>query len=171
MPRPHAQIRHRGRAALQLVKLNKLDEVLRLDPNHANALATLRRHADCRRAPSSAGTPPKGVEYLEKAVALDSTAVGKRSELAEAYHIVGRDDDAKNTAQNALEVESNRPAGPRRHLQAAIVELRRAAAAAVASIGRWRARRKHGREDHRSHRHVDDVDRVTRFSLAIRAPR
>ena len=71
-------------------------------------------------------------------MALDSTAVGKRLELAEAYHIVGRDDDAKNTAQNALEVakqlnEPERVATCERF----IVELQKSCSGcAVASIGR-----------------------------------
>lgn len=125
-------------AALQLVKLNKqLDEVLRLDPNHANALAA--RGGMLMKLPRLfGGNTTKGVEYLEKAVALDSTAVGKRLELAEAYHIVGRDDDAKNTAQNALEVakqlnEPERVATCERF----IVELQKSCSGcAVASIGR-----------------------------------
>lgn len=90
-------------AALALVKLNnQLDEVLRLDPNHANALAA--RGGMLMKLPRLfGGDTTKGVEYLERAVALDATAVGKRLELAEAYHIVGREDDAKATAQSALE--------------------------------------------------------------------
>jgi tetratricopeptide (TPR) repeat protein len=90
-------------AALQLVTLNnQLDEVLRLDPNHANALAA--RGGMLMKLPRLfGGNTKKGVEYLERAVALDDTAVGKRLELAEAYHIVGREDEAKATAQSALE--------------------------------------------------------------------
>jgi hypothetical protein len=49
------------------------------------------------------GNTTKGVEYLERSVTLDDTAVGKRLELAEAYHIVGREDDANTAAQHALE--------------------------------------------------------------------
>jgi hypothetical protein len=48
------------------------------------------------------GNTKKGVEYLERAVSLDDTAVGKRLELAEAYHLVGRDQDATRTANDAL---------------------------------------------------------------------
>jgi tetratricopeptide (TPR) repeat protein len=90
-------------AALQLVKLNnQLDEVLRLDPNHANALAA--RGGMLMKLPRLlGGDTAKGVEYLERSVTLDDTAVGKRLELAEAYHIVGRDDDASTAAQRALE--------------------------------------------------------------------
>ena len=125
-------------AALQLVKLNKqLDEVLQLDPNHANALAA--RGGMLMKLPRLfGGNTSKGVEYLERAVSLDSTAVGKRLELAEAYHIVGRDDDAKATAQSALEVakqldEPDRVATCERF----IVELEKSCSGcAVASIGR-----------------------------------
>jgi hypothetical protein len=125
-------------AALQLVKLNnQLDEVLRLDPNHANALAA--RGGMLMKLPRLfGGNTTKGVEYLEKAVALDSTAIGKRLELSEAYHIVGRDDDAKATAQSALEVakqldEPERVATCERF----IVELAKSCSGcAVASIGR-----------------------------------
>lgn len=125
-------------AALQLVKLNKqLDEVLRLDPNHANALAA--RGGMLMKLPRLfGGNTTKGVEYLEKAVALDSTAIGKRLELAEAYHIVGREDDAKATAQSALAVakqldEPDRVATCERF----IVELAKTCSGcAVASIGR-----------------------------------
>jgi len=90
-------------AALQLVKLNnQLDEVLRLDPNHANALAA--RGGMLMKLPRLlGGNTTKGVEYLERAVSLDDTPVGKRLELAEAYHIVGRDQDATAEAQRALE--------------------------------------------------------------------
>jgi hypothetical protein len=71
-------------------------------------------------------------------VALDSTAIGKRLELAEAYHLVGREDDAKATAQNALEVakqldEPERVATCERF----IVELAKSCSGcAVESIGR-----------------------------------
>jgi tetratricopeptide (TPR) repeat protein len=125
-------------AALQLVKLNnQLDEVLRLDPNHANALAA--RGGMLMKLPRLfGGNTTKGVEYLERAVSLDSTAVGKRLELAEAYHIVGREDDAKATARSALEVakqldEPDRIATCERF----IVELQKSCSGcAVASIGR-----------------------------------
>jgi tetratricopeptide (TPR) repeat protein len=90
-------------AAMNLVKLNKqLDEVLRLDPNHANALAA--RGGMLMKLPRLlGGDTSEGVEYLERSVAMDPTAVGKRLELAEAYHIVGREQDAEQTANAALE--------------------------------------------------------------------
>jgi hypothetical protein len=125
-------------AALQLVKLNKqLDEVLRLDPNHANALAA--RGGMLMKLPRLfGGNTTKGVEFLEKAVALDSTAIGKRLELAEAYHIVGREDDAKATAQNALEVAKQLDEPERiATCQRFIVELAKSCSGcAVESIGR-----------------------------------
>jgi hypothetical protein len=125
-------------AALQLVKLNnQLDEVLRLDPNHANALAA--RGGMLMKLPRLfGGNTTKGVEYLERAVALDDTAVGKRLELAEAYHIVGREDDAKAMAQNALET-AKRLDEPERvaTCERFITELQKTCdGCAVATIGR-----------------------------------
>lgn len=125
-------------AALQLVKLNgQLDEVLRLDPNHANALAA--RGGMLMKLPRLfGGNTKKGVEYLERAVALDSTAVGKRLELAEAYHIVGREQEAKATAQSALET-ARKLDQPERvaTCERFIVELDRTCeGCAVKSIGR-----------------------------------
>ena len=125
-------------AALQLVKFNKqLDEVLRLDPNHANALAA--RGGMLMKLPRLfGGNTTKGVEYLERAVALDDTAVGKRLELAEAYHIVGRDADAKSMAQSALET-ARRLDEPERvaTCERFIVELDKTCdGCAVAAIGR-----------------------------------
>jgi len=125
-------------AALQLVKLNgQLDEVLRLDPNHANALAA--RGGMLMKLPRLfGGDTEKGVEYLERAVALDATAVGKRLELAEAYHIVGREQEAKDTAQSALET-ARKLDQPERvaTCERFIVELDRTCdGCAVKSIGR-----------------------------------
>jgi len=97
-----AQLQGLGTAAFQLMSLNKeLDEVLRLDPNHANALAA--RGGMLVKLPRLlGGNTKRGIEYLERAVSLDSTAVGKRLELAEAYHLVGRGEDASRTADAAL---------------------------------------------------------------------
>jgi|GEM_PF-1263261 len=125
-------------AALQLVKLNKqLDEVLRLDPNHANALAA--RGGMLMKLPRLlGGDTGEGVEYLERAVSLDSTAVGKRLELAEAYHIVGREDEARATAQSALQVAKQLDQPDRvATCERFIVELQKSCSGcAVASIGR-----------------------------------
>ncbi len=125
-------------AALRLVQLNRqLDEVLRLDPNHANALAA--RGGMLMKLPRLlGGDTEKGVEYLERAVAMDETAVGKRLELAEAYHIVGREADAQATALAALETarklgDPDRIATCERFLSA-LKET--CSGCAVASIGR-----------------------------------
>lgn len=125
-------------AALQLVKLNnQLDEVLRLDPNHANALAA--RGGMLMKLPRLfGGNTTKGVEYLERAVALDTTAVGKKLELAEAYHIVGREEEAKATAQSALDTarQLNQPERVAT-CERFIVELgKTCSGCAVAAIGR-----------------------------------
>jgi hypothetical protein len=125
-------------AALQLVKLNKqLDEVLRLDPNHANALAA--RGGMLMKLPRLlGGNTSKGVEYLERSVALDDTAVGKRLELSEAYHIVGRDDDANTAAESALET-AQKIGDPARvaSCERFIAELKKTCSGcAVATIGR-----------------------------------
>lgn len=125
-------------AALSLVKLNKqLDEVLRLDPNHANALAA--RGGMLMKLPRLlGGNTTKGIEYLERSVAMDQTAVGKRLELAEAYHIVGRDKDADATAQQALEVAESLGEPERvTTVERFIAELRKTCrGCAVAAIGR-----------------------------------
>lgn len=133
-----AQLGGMAVAALQLVKANKqLDEVLRLDPNHANALAA--RGGMLMKLPRLlGGNTTKGVEYLERAVTLDDTAVGKRLELAEAYHIVGREDDANAAAQNALETAQklNDPARVAT-CERFITELKKTCSGcAVAAIGR-----------------------------------
>lgn len=88
-------------AAIQLVALNReLDYVLHLDPNHADALAS--RGGMLVKLPFLlGGDTKKGIEFLERAVRLDNKAVGKRLELAEAYHIIGRDEDARASVANA----------------------------------------------------------------------
>ncbi|MEW6272522.1 MAG: hypothetical protein AB1689_24860 [Thermodesulfobacteriota bacterium] len=125
-------------AAMNLVKLNKqLDEVLRLDPNHANALAA--RGGMLMKLPRLlGGNTSKGIEYLERSVAMDQTAIGKRLELAEAYHIVGREEDADATARQALEV-AQKLDDPERvaTVQRFIIELKNTCSGcAVATIGR-----------------------------------
>lgn len=125
-------------AALNLVRLNKqLDEVLRLDPNHANALAA--RGGMLMKLPRLlGGDTDEGIEYLERSVQLDQDAIGKRLELAEAYHIVGRDGDAETTAQSALDVAEQQN-DPERvaTCERFIKELKKACSGcAVAAIGR-----------------------------------
>ncbi|MBM4265280.1 MAG: hypothetical protein FJ144_01485 [Deltaproteobacteria bacterium] len=89
-------------AALHLRSLNReLDEVLRLDPNHADALAA--RGGMLVKLPRLlGGDSNEGIRYLEKAVSLDPGGPGKRLELAEAYKSVDRDNDAMRSARQAL---------------------------------------------------------------------
>jgi tetratricopeptide (TPR) repeat protein len=103
-----AQMDGLATAALKLVALNRqLDEVLRLDPNHANALAA--RGGMMMKLPRLlGGDSDKGLEYLERAVSLDDESVGKRLELAEAYYMVGREKDAGRVAAQALEAAEQR---------------------------------------------------------------
>ncbi|HEY8515350.1 MAG TPA: hypothetical protein VIS07_07545 [Candidatus Binatia bacterium] len=125
-------------AAMNLVKLNRqLDEVLRLDPNHANALAA--RGGMLMKLPRLlGGDTEKGIEYLERSVAMDETAIGKRLELAEAYHIVGREEDANATALKALEVAQQQNDPDRiATVQRFIAELKNTCSGcALATIGR-----------------------------------
>jgi tetratricopeptide (TPR) repeat protein len=97
-----AQMDGLARSALKLYSLNaELDEVLRLNPNHANALAA--RGGMLVKLPRLlGGDTKKGISLLERAVALDDESVGKRLELAEAYHIVGDDPRATSVANQAL---------------------------------------------------------------------
>jgi hypothetical protein len=103
-----AQMKGLGTAALKLMSLNaELDEVLRLDPDHANALAA--RGGMLVKLPRLlGGDAAKGVSLLERAVSLDASAIGKRLELSEAYHIVGRDEDARRVANQALAMAQER---------------------------------------------------------------
>jgi tetratricopeptide (TPR) repeat protein len=89
-------------AALHLRSLNReLDEVLRLDPNHADALAA--RGGMLVKLPRLlGGDTNEGIRYLEKAVSLDPGGPGKRLELAEAYKSVDRNSEAMRSARQAL---------------------------------------------------------------------
>lgn len=133
-----AQLDGLATAALKLVALNRrLDEVLRLDPNHANALAA--RGGMLVKLPRLlGGDTDEGVALLERSVALDDESVGKRLELAEAYHIVGRDEDAERLAAEAL-AEAERRGDPREIESCKRFAAELAAACdgcALASIGR-----------------------------------
>lgn len=99
-----AQMKGVARLAIEMVDLNKeLDHVLELDPDHANALAA--RGGMYMKLPRLlGGDKSKGVAYLERAVSLDATAIGKRLELAEAYRATGRDGDAGRVATDARAV-------------------------------------------------------------------
>jgi len=103
-----AQMKGLATATLKLMSLNaELDEVLRLDPDHANALAA--RGGMLVKLPRLlGGDAAKGVALLERAVSLDASAIGKRLELSEAYHIVGRDEDARRVADEALAMAKER---------------------------------------------------------------
>ena len=92
-----AQMKGISTLALQMVSLNaELDQVLEIDPDHANALAA--RGGMYMKLPRLlGGDKSKGVAYLERAVSLDKTAVGKRLEL-------GRDGDAGRIATDARAV-------------------------------------------------------------------
>lgn len=99
-----AQMKGVAQLAIAMVDLNKeLDRVLELDPDHANALAA--RGGMYMKLPRLlGGDKSKGVAYLERAVSLDATAIGKRLELAEAYRAIGRDGDAGRVANDARAV-------------------------------------------------------------------
>jgi len=133
-----AQLDGLASAAMQLMTVNsELDEVLRLNPNHANALAA--RGGMLMKLPRLlGGDTNKGVEYLERAVSLDDTAVGKRLELAEAYQIVKRTDDANRTAEAALAMaEQMQDKGKIDSCKRFIEELHKTCSGcAMASIGR-----------------------------------
>lgn len=99
-----AQMGGLASAALALSSLNsELDEVLRLDPDHADALAA--RGGMLMKLPRlMGGNTTKGIEHLERAVEINPTGAGTRLELAEAYEIVGRDTDALRTGREALAI-------------------------------------------------------------------
>ena len=99
-----AQMKGIAKLAIEMVDLNEeLDHVLELDPDHANALAA--RGGMYMKLPRLlGGDRSKGVAYLERAVSLDATAIGKRLELAEAYRATGRDGDAGRVAAQARAV-------------------------------------------------------------------
>jgi tetratricopeptide (TPR) repeat protein len=133
-----AQMDGLATATLKLAALNRqLDEVLRLDPNHANALAA--RGGMLMKLPRLlGGDSQKGLEYLERAVSLDDESVGKRLELAEAYHMVGREGDARRVADDALAAAEQRekPAEVA-NCKRFIAELAEACpSCALASVGR-----------------------------------
>jgi tetratricopeptide (TPR) repeat protein len=118
-------------------RLAQMDEVLRLDPNHANALAA--RGGMMMKLPRLlGGDSEQGLEYLERAVSLDDESVGKRLELAEAYHMVGRERDAQRVADEAL-VAAEKRENPAEvaNCKRFIAELAEACpGCALASVGR-----------------------------------
>jgi tetratricopeptide (TPR) repeat protein len=133
-----AQMDGLATAALKLAALNRqLDEVLRLDPNHANALAA--RGGMMMKLPRLlGGDSEEGLAYLERAVSLDDESVGKRLELAEAYHMLGREQDAQRVANEALAAAEKREnPGEVANCKRFIEELAEACpGCALASVGR-----------------------------------
>lgn len=99
-----AQMGGLASAALALPSLNaQLDEVLRLDPDHADALAS--RGGILVKLPRLlGGNTGEGIRYLERANELSPNGAGKRIELAEAYEIVDRLEDALRTAREAVAI-------------------------------------------------------------------
>ena len=91
-----------ARAALSLSSLNaELDEVLRLNPNHPDALAA--RGGMLMKLPRlMGGNTTEGVRHLERAVEINPNGAGTLLELAEAYKIVNRDADALRAGREAL---------------------------------------------------------------------
>lgn len=99
-----AQMGGLASAALSLSSLNsELDEVLRLNPDHADALAA--RGGMLMKLPRlMGGNTTKGIEHLERAVEINPNGAGTRLELAEAYEIVGRDAEALRAGREALAI-------------------------------------------------------------------
>lgn len=99
-----AQMGGLASAALALSSLNsQLDEVLRLDPNHSDALAA--RGGMLMKLPRlMGGNTTEGIEHLERAVEINPNGAGTRLELAEAYEIVGREADALREGREALAI-------------------------------------------------------------------
>lgn len=97
-----AQMGGLATAALALPSLNaELDEVLRLDPDHSDALAA--RGGMLMKLPRlMGGNTTEGVRLLERAVELNPTGAGTHLELAEAYEIVGRERDAYRIGTKAV---------------------------------------------------------------------
>ncbi len=103
-----AQMGGLASAALALSSLNGvLDEVLRLDPDHPDALAA--RGGMLMKLPRlMGGNTTEGIRYLERATKINPNGAGTRLELAEAYEIVGRDNDALLTGRAALAIAENK---------------------------------------------------------------
>lgn len=99
-----AQMGGLASAALALSSLNaELDECLRLDPDHPDALAA--RGGMLMKLPRlMGGNTTEGIRHLERAVEINPNGAGTRLELAEAYEIVGRDVDALKAATEALAI-------------------------------------------------------------------
>ena len=90
-----------ARAAWQLASLQEeLDLVLELDPNHADALGS--RGGMLVKLPYLfGGNRTKGIQLLQRSLQLDPQSVGKRLELAEAYHLDEQDEQARTVLEEA----------------------------------------------------------------------
>ncbi len=109
-------------AALELASLNReLDEVLRLNPDHADALAA--RGGMLVKLPRLlGGNTTEGIRYLERATVINPNGAGTRLELAEAYEIVGREADAWRVGREAIAIaerkgESKKAARARKFIE------------------------------------------------------
>lgn len=100
-----------------LLKVNReLDRVLALNPNHVDGLAA--RGAIYRQLPSMlGGSLEKAADYLGRAVALDSDALGSRIELAEVYRDMGRPERGVPLLEQAMQVAERK--GKHRQMQEA----------------------------------------------------
>jgi len=96
-----AQMKGLARAAWQLASLQEeLDLVLELDPNHADALGS--RGGMLVKLPYLfGGDRTRGIQLLQRSLKLDPQSVGKRLELAEAYHLNEQDDEARKELEDA----------------------------------------------------------------------
>lgn len=96
-----AQMQGLARAAWQLASLQEeLDLVLELDPNHADALGS--RGGMLVKLPYLfGGDRTKGIQLLQRSLQLDPQSVGKRLELAEAYHLDEQDEQARKVLEEA----------------------------------------------------------------------
>lgn len=102
-------------AAMALSSLNdELDQVLRLDPDHTDALAA--RGGMLMKLPRLlGGDTTEGLHYLERATELNPDGAGTRLELAEAYEIVGRDADALRAAREAIAIAERKGESAKAH--------------------------------------------------------
>ena len=96
-----AQMQGLARAAWHLASLQEeLDLVLELDPNHADALGS--RGGMLVKLPYLlGGNRAKGIQLLQRSVELDPQSVGKRLELAEAYHLDEQHEQARKLLKDA----------------------------------------------------------------------
>ena len=96
-----AQMQGLARAALQLASLQReLDVVLQLNPEHADALAS--RGGMLVKLPYLlGGNMEEGIRLLQHSISLEPQSVGKRLELAEAFHLNEQDEQARALVEEA----------------------------------------------------------------------